>query len=104
MIENAFYIATIDTWLEDFVSEFRHDVRDKIRIGVGEKGHGCHERSAVVIYNILKIERVDFSCCCFITSKKKHSHNFTIYYYHHFAIHVFNYKDKKKRDILNETI
>jgi len=35
--------ATIDTWLEDFVSEFRDDIRDKIRIGIGEEGHGRHQ-------------------------------------------------------------
>lgn len=52
--ENAFLmIATIDTWLEDFVSEFRDDIRDEIRIGVGEKGHGRHQRSTVIIYHIL---------------------------------------------------
>lgn len=51
-IENAF--TTIDTWLEDFVSEFRHDIRDEIRIGVGEEGYGRHQRSAVVVYHILK--------------------------------------------------
>lgn len=27
------------TRLEDFVAEFRNDVRDEIRIGVGEEGH-----------------------------------------------------------------
>jgi len=54
-IKNAFLMtATIDTWLEDFVSEFRDDIRDEIRIGVGEKGHGRHQRSAVIIYHILK--------------------------------------------------
>jgi len=42
------------TWLEDFVSEFRDDIRDEIRIGVGEEGHGRHQWSAVVVYHILQ--------------------------------------------------
>lgn len=42
------------TWLEDFVSEFRDDIRNEIRIGIGEEGHGCHQRSTVVIYHILE--------------------------------------------------
>jgi len=46
--------AMIDTWLEDFVSEFRDDIRDKIRIGVGEEGHGRHQWPAVVVYHILQ--------------------------------------------------
>lgn len=49
----VFNDSTIDTWLEDFVSEFCDDIRDEIRIGVGEKGHGRHQRSAVIIYHIL---------------------------------------------------
>lgn len=53
---------TIDTWLEDFVSEFRHDVRDEIRIGVGEEGHGRHQRPAVVVYHVLKL-RCDLVTC-----------------------------------------
>ena len=28
------------TWLEDFVSQFGNDVRDKVGIGVGEERHG----------------------------------------------------------------
>lgn len=29
-----------DTWLEDFVSQFGNDIRDKVGIGVGEEWHG----------------------------------------------------------------
>lgn len=43
----------IITWLEDFVSEFSDDVRDEVGIGVGEERHGCDQRPAVVVDDIL---------------------------------------------------
>lgn len=44
------------TWLEDFVSEFRNDIRDKVRVCVREERHRCNQRSAVVIDDILAEE------------------------------------------------
>ena len=42
------------TRLEDLVYEFSNDIRDKGWIGVSEKRHRSHQRSAIEIDDILK--------------------------------------------------
>lgn len=40
-------------WLEDFVFELCDDGGDKLRVCVGEEGHGRHQGAAIEIYHIL---------------------------------------------------
>jgi hypothetical protein len=42
------------TRLEDLIYEFSNDIRDKGWIGVSEKRHRSHQRSAIEIDDILK--------------------------------------------------